>query len=242
MKNPLYRLMRREFDTGMKLFMMIHRDLMDVKDAVLGEAKASNYIRVLIEDLYKDSIPKSWDLYTIDSIGLSVWFRDLGRRFSQLITMGNEDYVNSPHEQFIWLGGMFQPGGFVASTRQYVAQNKKWPLEELELNVDIGVSEATDSSFIFEGLTLFGAGWDAEKQCLELTEKTSTPLGPSRFRWVLKDDQKNEINEELTHYSVPIYLNKSMKSLVISAKVRVFRSIPTSVWSQRAVSMTVWAD
>lgn len=242
MKNPLYRLMRREFDLGIKLFNMIHRDLMDVKDAILGEASASNYIRVLIEDLYKDNIPKSWDLYTIDRIGLSVWFRDLGRRFSQLIEMGNEDYVNRPHDQVIWLGGMFQPGGFVASTRQYVAQKKKWPLEELELNVDIGVSEPTDSSFIFDSITLFGAGWSDEKGCLILTEKTSTPLGPCRFRWVLRENQKDELNDELAHYSVPIYLNKSMKNLVISAKLRVPRSIPTSVWSQRAVSMTVWAD
>jgi len=242
MKNPLYRLMRREFDLGMRLFSMIHRDLMDVKDVVFGDSKASNYIRILIEDLYKEFIPKSWNLYTIDSIGLSVWFRDLGRRFGQLIEMGNNDYVNTPHNQHIWLGGMFQPGGFVAATRQYVAQMKKWPLEDLELNVDIGVSEPTDSSFIFEGLTLFGAGYSIENGCLVLTEKTSEPLAPSRFRWVLKDDQQKELNEELTHYSLPVYLNKSMKNLVISAKVRVPASIPTSVWMQRAVSMTVWAD
>jgi len=242
MKNPLYRLMRREFDLGMKLFTMIHADLMDVKDAVLGEAKASNYIRELLEDLYKDAIPKSWNLYAIDEIGLSVWFRDLGRRLKQLIGMGNDDFVNTPHDQHVWLGGMFQPGGFVAATRQYVAQMQKWPLEDLELCIDIGVAEPTESSFIYEGLTLFGAGWSEENGCLVLTEKTSTPLGPSRFRWVLREEQANELNEELTHYSIPIYLNKSMKNLVISANVRVFRSIPTSVWAQRAVSMTVWAD
>jgi len=243
MKNPMYRFFRREYGLADKLFTKIGNDLSDVKETVHGEATASNYIRQLIQDLYKEAVPKSWSLYKIDDISLSVWFHDLGSRLEQLNKMVDLDYVNSPHQNTIWLGGLFQPSGFIAATRQYVAQQNKWALEDLVLFVDIGNSEMTESSFVFSGLTLFGCGWDMEGTgSLILSEKTSTPLPPSRFRWVQRQEVGKEKTDSINLYKIPIYLNKSMKNLVQSASVTVPKAIPTSVWNQRAVSITVWTD
>jgi len=242
MKNPLYRFMRREFGIGKNILNKIKADIADVREVVYGEGKASNYVRQLLSDFHKAAVPAEWGLYSVYQVNLETWVRDFCARVKQLNQMAGVDYVNSPHDNNVWLGGVFQPGGFVAATRQYVAQQNKWPLEELELVLDIGVEEITESSFMYKTITLFGAGWDQGSGCVVLTEKTFTALPLSRFRWVLRDKLVDELNDEVTHYVVPVYLNKSMKELLFEVRVKVFKSIPSSVWMQRAVSLTAWTD
>eukprot|EP00494_Astrolonche_serrata_P001838 UN01844 len=116
--------------------------------------------------MYKDAIPSSWSRYAVDDIGLSVWLQDFGTRVEQLNKMSDDDYVNSPHANVVWLGGLYSPEGFVAATMQYVGQQNKWKLEDLLLDVDIGNTKASATSFIFNGLTLYGAGWDDKSGCL----------------------------------------------------------------------------
>lgn len=250
MQNPLYRLMKREFGLGTKLWKKIKKDLTEVREAVYGEGKASSYTRILLGELYKDHVPPKWNKYKVDNINLTVWFHDFSERLEQLNEMEEKDYVNNPQEVPIWLGGLFAPGGFLASTRQYVAQQNQWALEDLTLMVDIGNDDISPSSFVFERMTIFGSwyriiGEDENKiSVLELSDKTSTPLPPSRFRWVLKQevDAELEHNEDLSHIQLPIYLNKSFKNFVISGHVKVPKSIPVAVWDQRSVALTVWTD
>lgn len=41
----------------------------------------------------------------------------------------------------VWLGGLFNPGGYITATRQCIAQANSWSLEELSLQIQIADSD-----------------------------------------------------------------------------------------------------
>jgi len=211
-----------------------------------GEIKATNDLRQLLTALSKEQVPKQWALYTVDNkLLVSRWIVDFVKRIQQLQQIGQIDYVSDP-KACLWLGGLFSPAGFIAATRQTVAAKNKWPLESLKLNLEIGHSQWKENGFIFEGLTLYGAGWDKQTGCLVLTEKTSTALPPSRFVWTYSQDKKDD-NEytgqapEIIAVSIPVYLNATFKELLFSTRLPVFSALPNEIWTQRAVSISVWS-
>jgi len=155
---------------------------------------------------------------------VSHWIVDFVRRVEQLNEVAQTAYVESPKD-CRWLGGLFSPAGFIAATRQYVASKNQWPLESLILCVEIGEDEWKENSFIFEGVILYGAGYDDKTGCLVLTEKTSTPLPASRFIW--RNDEVDHISTsrqwqgkapETMSISIPVYLNASFKNLLFDVR------------------------
>lgn len=248
-KNPIFRFMRREFQIGRKVLNAMKSGLSNICKFVDGEIKATNDLRQLVASLAKDAIPKRWNIFAIDKqIVVTYWIVDFIKRVEQLNLIAECDYVNKP-EPCLWLGSFFSAEGFIAATRQYIASLNKWPLESLTLYVEIGENQWIKNSFIFQGLTLYGAGWDKTTGCLVLTEKTSTPLPPSRFLWKSESDEEKENRKkwkgnapDIIHISIPVYLNASFKELLFSVELPVFSSIPAEVWVQRAVSLAVWTN
>jgi len=181
-------------------------------------------------------------------LGVSHWIVDFVKRIGQLNDVATTDYVASP-TACRWLGGLFSPAGFIAATRQYVASKNQWPLESLILCVEIGEEEWKENSFIFEGVILYGAGYDKNTGCLTLTEKTSTPLPASRFIW--RNDDIDHISTsrewdgkapEIVNISIPVYLNESFMNLLFDVSVPVYSALPTETWVQRSVSLSVWSN
>jgi len=245
-KNPLFRFMRREFLLGGRILSRMNEELIALMQFVDGEIKATNDLRQLLTTLAKEQIPKQWSLYTMDNkLGVSRWIVDFVKRIQQLQHIGQIDYVTDP-KACLWLGGLFSPEGFIAATRQFVAAKNKWPIESLRLNLEIGQSQWKENCFIFEGLTLYGAGWDKQSGCLVLTEKTSTALPPSRFIWTYSQDSKSDSEyngqaPDIVSVSIPVYLNATFKELLFSTRMPVFSALPNEIWTQRAVSISVWS-
>jgi len=245
-KNPLFRFMRREFLLGGRILTRMNEELTALMQFVDGEIKATNDLRQLFTVLSKEQVPKQWALYTVDNkLGVTRWIVDFVKRIQQLQNIGQIDYVSDP-KACLWLGGLFSPEGFIAATRQYVAAKNKWPLESLRLNLEIGQAQWKENSFIFEGLTLYGAGWDKQSGCLVLTEKTSTALPASRFVWAYSQDNKADTDyngqaPEVISVPIPVYLNATFKELLFSTRMPVFSALPNEIWTQRAVSISVWS-
>jgi len=213
-----------------------------------GSIKATNDLRRLVFDLSKETIPKQWSLYVVGQLGITHWILDFIKRMKQLNHIAQINYVEDPSQTCLWLGGMFSPQGFTAATRQYVAQknkDKKWSLESLVLSLEVGKEAAEPNCFIFEGLTLFGAGWDKRSGCLVLSDKTSTTLPVSRFRWTVTEEKESGeyVGQapDIMQVAIPVYLNQSFKELLFSVRLPVFSSLPVETWTQRAVSISVWA-
>jgi len=248
MKNPLFRFMRREFQCGTKTLKLVHEGLNDLCAFVDGEIKATNVLRSLVAELSHEHIPKRWNLFTIDDLTIDMWVLDFVRRVEMMNTISQEDYVESP-KSCKWLGGFFQPAGFIAATRQYVAQNNSWPLESLRLCIEIGEDEWQPNSFIFEGITLYGAGFDANLKCLVLTEQVSTPLPKSRLIWrnddidgVSKSKEWKGKAPDKYNMQIPVYLNSTFKHLLFDIYVPVYSALPSTAWVHRAVSLSVWSN
>jgi len=250
-RNPLFRFMNREFIIGNEVLKGITAGLKAIIAFVDGQIKATNDLRQLVDALSKEQIPKSWSRYNVGKTGVSHWILDFVKRVGQMTKIVATNYVESPFDTTLWLGGIFSPEGFMAATRQYVAQKNSWPLEDLELNVEIGKDKPAENCFIFSDITLFGAGWDPVSGCLVLTEKTSTALPPSRFRWIYLNEAQKKANEShdakgiakpIVKVGIPVYLNPSFKDLLFSVQLPVFSALPMEMWTQRAVSLCVWSN
>lgn len=88
----------------------------------------------------------------------------------------------------------------MTATRQYVAQNNNWSLEDVVLKFEIGLSEEdlakNDQGFILTGFTMQGAEYGAEDRRFKMTEKISTDLPLVNFKWIHIDQFKKEANKD----------------------------------------------
>ena len=74
----------------------------------------------------------------------------------------------------MWFGGLLFPEAFMTATRQSVAQENKWSLEELELKFEVDPSDANidnnHQGFIVDGLSIEGASFAKDEQRIKLSE------------------------------------------------------------------------
>jgi len=243
--NPLYRFLSQEFAIGHKTLNMVIEHIDSLQHVVNAEMKCSNLLRSLFISLEKEIIPKQWKTYPVKFIPVSLWFKDFRARVDQLNEIVKTDYINYPYNMELWLGGLFSPEGFLAATRQYVASKKNWPLEKLQLQLEIGKRDAEDNSFVFTGLSLYGADWkeDDDTSVLLLTDKAVVALPPSKFLWRLNSDIVEEVSErpKLAQIKIPVYLNSTFKQFLISVNVHVYSAIPKEIWTQRSVALGTWS-
>lgn len=79
-------------------------------------------------------------------VGVAKWLLDFARRLQQLQRVANQSVSVSS----VWLGGLFQPAAYITASRQAIAHQKGWSLEELVLRVDIEESDGAEV-FVIEG-------------------------------------------------------------------------------------------
>lgn len=93
---------------------------------------------MLAEELHADIIPKKWRLYTIANIPCTAWINDFVKRVEQLKRLSAaKDFGQSG----LWYGGLLFPEAYLTATRQAVAQNNGYSLEQLELKFEIGLND-----------------------------------------------------------------------------------------------------
>jgi len=99
--------------------------------------------------------------------------------------------------------------------------------------------KASADSFVFEGLTLFGAAW--KDAALALSNDVSHNMPSMRFTWV-HDPNVNKMKDgaEPGIASVPVYLNTVRTNFLFSLRLRCPKDLPPNVWSQRGTCLTVW--
>jgi len=244
-KNPLYRFLSREFATGSRTLNLVQKHISNLQDVAKGELKCSNLLRSLFVSLEKSMVPKYWKSYPVKTIPVSLWLKDFRVRLEQLNKIVEIDYINNPSDMQLWLGGMFSPEGFLAATRQYVSSKKQWPLEKLQLQVEIGREDTEDNAFVYTGLSLYGADWKLEDDTsvLILTDKTVVALPPTKFTWRLDEDIAADVAKQtkLAQVKIPVYLNSTFKQLLTSVNLYVLSAIPKEIWTQRSVAIGTWS-
>eukprot|EP00043_Microstomoeca_roanoka_P020037 m.234910 g.234910 ORF g.234910 m.234910 type:complete len:4574 (+) comp17091_c0_seq1:164-13885(+) len=221
-KDPLFRFFDREVGIGSKLLKTVRRDLNDVILACDGEIKQTNYLRSLMVDhLTKGQVFKEWLRYKVPKgISVSAWIVDFSERIRQLqsvVRHGNA--AQDLRALDVWIGGLFVPEAFITATRQAVAQAHAWPLEKLELSLNMQSSLAScprldNQSFKLINMRMDGATGEGDR--LTLSQATFTVLPVTILRWV---------NSELeplpsSGIRVPVYLNATRAELIFTCTLQ----------------------
>ena len=115
-KDPLFRCLERELQSGSQLLERVRRELTTVVAVCSGETKQNGVIRALMTELSKGQVPKAWGLYPVpDTLSLAAWFVDFAKRCQQLVTISKTaDFSKMP----VWLGGLLYPEAYMTATRQ----------------------------------------------------------------------------------------------------------------------------
>ena len=145
----------------------------------------------------------------------------------------------------IWLGGLFQPEAYITATRQAIAHQKGWSLEQLVLGLDVEESSGTES-FVVEGelhcinamyqglisgLRLAGAAWTDGR--LVLSDGQPVTLKASQITWTKREVERKKQQE----VNLPVYLNGDRSDVLFSVDLET-DGVGQDVVAQRGVCLT----
>ncbi|SAL98745.1 hypothetical protein [Absidia glauca] len=229
--NPLFRFFERENQIGRGLLRTIREDLLSLQKTCTGELKQTNHLRQLMSWLTKGLIPDHWKRYKVPKdISLNIWIADLKARLEQVAHIAQEKNFDRVD---VWMGGLFTPEAYVTATRQATAQRNKWSLEELVLDVDIGLNEG-DGAYTVRGMKMEGGEWSNNQVCL--TSEPVVKLPGIGLRWTRGSGKALELND--TTVALPVYLNSDRSDLLFTINVAVQPDQKDRI-PQRAVAMIV---
>lgn len=134
MNDPLFRFLDREVNVGSRLLAEIQENLSDVILVAQGTSSGTNVTKQLAKDIHDDIVPKPWAKFTSYCTSLNEWIFDFKQRLDQFSRLvAHSSYQKSG----VWLGSLMFPEAYLTATRQFVAQNNAWSLEELELQATL---------------------------------------------------------------------------------------------------------
>jgi len=241
---PLFRWLERETKLAVSLLGAVRVHMAQTLAVCEGGEKATNEIRALMSDMSKGVIPAVWRKYTVaQGLSLSVWVDDFAMRCYQLQRLGGCELTKLGHAG-VWLGGLFSPEAFVTATRQTVAEDNQWSLQELKMIVSIGGGGDLDgATFVITGLCLEGAIWNNTTSALGLSNEIRQALPPTRFTWTHSPlDQQVDGKTPLPegHLELPVYLNAGRSELLFNVELKAPSEVPLSVWDRRSTAVVAW--
>lgn len=104
-----------------------------------GTRKSTNELRLIGEQIFTEIPPVKWNKYKVsDGIQVTAWVTDFVKRVNQLERLKQDPAFGKGG---LWFGGLLYPEAFLTATRQAVAQDQGWSLEELELKFELNLNE-----------------------------------------------------------------------------------------------------
>ena len=232
--NPIFRFLKREVGVATKLLARVRTDLEDSIQMCKGNIKSTNELRLVVQNLFNDTVPKSWQLYPTLELNVTEWVIDLANRINQLNKVTKEkDYGKTD----LWLGGLIFPEAYLTATRQAVAQELKKPLDELVLSVELvkSISSVPMTNYVCKGVCIEGAEWDYDNNKLIMTDSLFSQLPPFMLKWSVANegDMKNM-------FPIPVYLNTMRKNLLFSVYIKNESDLSNEDWYQRGIALISW--
>lgn len=166
-QSPMHVFLNQEIRRYQVVYNMLIKAIQEIIMAIEGQLIMTEEIDEAIEALYRGKIPNSW-MY--DSIGAEYswlssssasWFKELLQRYNQLNTWLKTDKLGS-----YWLGGFFNPQGFLFAVKQEDFKKKK------EGGKDKDKENATLESFDINSEPQGTQQWtDVDKYDYKVTQK-----------------------------------------------------------------------
>ena len=151
-----------------RLLREIVRSLAELSLGFAGELTMSDAMEGLMNSLYMDRVPSSWEKLAYPSKrALASWLVDLQMRLQQLT-----DWTGNPTSipKVTWLSGMVNPQSFLTAIKQSTAQSINAELDKLVITTEVtkkalaDVDLASKEGAFVHGMKLQGASWDVPNQ------------------------------------------------------------------------------
>jgi len=159
------------------IVLAVRRSLSELSLCLMGGVNTSHTMEQLIDDIFNAHVPMSWleiclqhgptGSYTLKS--LPAWVDDLLQRTKQLATMAAKKMALPPS---VWLGGLWNPMGFICATLQAASRQKGQTLDAVVMHAQFTVTwpedlwAQPDEGVHVHGFYLDGARWDVGQQVL----------------------------------------------------------------------------
>jgi dynein heavy chain 1 len=233
-KDPIFIFFLKEVAVASKLLNKVRDDLKQLISMAKGEGKSTNELRDIAKNVFNDSVPKVWQIYSTLELNVTEWILDFKNRITQLnkITQAS-DYGRSG----LWIGGLIFPEAYLTATRQSVAQELKVPLDELMLSVELvkNITTVDKQSFVLKGLCIEGAEWNYDEDKLIMTDSLYSQLPPFLLKWSVKKDANMK-----NIFPIPVYMNTMRKNLLFSVFIKNESVLSDSDWYQRGIALVSW--
>ena len=188
-----------------------------------------------MDDLHRGVVPTHWaQYYDTEELIVSTWMIDLMLRLQQLQELSKRVVAKQSGESLgkVWLGGLFYPEAFIASTRQQTAQQLGVSLEDLYLSVAVGQEEGV--GFVVTGMVLEGGAVIVNGH-LEKSRVMRQMLPLTLFSWLSKDGNEQKEDE----VEVPLYLNLTRQKLVLTVNLQSKSDVDE--FSRRGTAIVSWS-
>jgi len=188
------------------------------------------------------TIPSHWNKYkTPRGTAVGLFIVDLKARLAQLESIAAEP----TSRRGVWLGGLFQPEAYITATRQAIAHQKGWSLEQLVLSLEVEESSGEESFVVqsgfsrsrprsscsLSGLKLSGASWNEGR--LVLNDGQSVSLKASQLSWTKRDAVKARRGT----VNLPVYLNGDRSEVLFAVDLET-NGVEQDEVAQRGVCLT----
>ena len=118
----------------MQIVLKVLRDtLIDLGLAIDGTIVMNDQLYNAMNSLFDGRIPDHWLKISWPAESLKAWFDEVKLRYDQYTRW----ITNSQKVDAFWLGGMFNPGGFLTSLRQNTGRDNGWKLDECFIESEV---------------------------------------------------------------------------------------------------------
>ena len=235
---PLDICCKQEIERMQNVLNNLRTTLVDLELAIDGSIVMNDLLYNSMNSLYDGRIPMHWRKISWPAVGLKDWFDQVKLRYDQYAK-----WIETGRVETFWLGGMFNPGGFLTSLRQETCRVEKWSLDQTFLmsevqNPNRGPEKDNKEGLnriLIRGIWLEGARWyksvgSNNSNSWGLTELLSStgrkgggkPVGELKNEmplikiWPMKRDAQNKeitFRTDSDTYVCPVYSNSNRTDL-----------------------------
>ncbi|KAL0211729.1 hypothetical protein RCL1_005355 [Eukaryota sp. TZLM3-RCL] len=234
---PLTIFLRQEVDRLQVVISTVRKELGELILAISGTIVMSQKLQDILTAITDGKVPALWTKISWQSSTLGFWLSDVDSRYQQLAS-----WLRDGRPMSFWLGGFFNPQGFLTSTKQEIARaHTGWSLDTLNLQTtvkDLTVSDLRaehklqpGEGVYVHGLSLEGARWDRDSG--RLAEQKLKELDcPLPVLYITATDSANSSQQ---NYKCPVFFSKNRQDHVFDVDLPSSKS--PHHWTIRGVCL-----
>eukprot|EP01028_Stygiella_incarcerata_P003513 TRINITY_DN1708_c0_g1_i1.p1 TRINITY_DN1708_c0_g1~~TRINITY_DN1708_c0_g1_i1.p1 ORF type:complete len:4499 (-),score=1316.34 TRINITY_DN1708_c0_g1_i1:2775-16271(-) len=204
-RTPYVSVVLQECDRMNILLSEIRSSLQNLEKGLLGELTISESMDRLLNSLFNDLIPETWNAVAYPSTKpLGMWFADLLRRVTQLADWSAD--LNLP--KTVWISGLFNPMTFLTAIMQTTSRKNDMPIDQMCLQTEVtkkfaeDIGSAPREGAYIHGMFLEGCRWDTASGSLRDSYlKQLHPVVPVMFVRAIHIDKRDTKGM----YECPVY-------------------------------------